>query len=78
VLHALTGVVEAAVVGVEDPTLGQAIKAVLVVNDPKLNAAQVLAHCRANLEPWMVPECVEFRDSLPKSPSGKVRKEQLI
>lgn len=78
VLHALTGVVEAAVVGVEDPALGQAIKAVLVVNDPKLDSAQVFAHCRAHLEPLMVPKYVEFRDSLPKSPSGKVRKEQLI
>ncbi|HXG46707.1 MAG TPA: AMP-binding protein, partial [Methylomirabilota bacterium] len=78
VLHALPGVVEAAVVGVPDPILGQSIKAVLVSRDPKLTANAVLAHCRAHLEDFMVPKLVEFRQTLPKSPSGKVRKEELL
>jgi len=78
VLHALAGVVEAAVVGVPDPLLGQSIKAVIVRSDPNLTANAVLAHCRAHLEDFMTPKTVEFREALPKSPSGKVRKEELV
>ncbi len=77
VLYTLPGVVEAAVVGVPDPVLGQAIKAFVVVCDASLTQADVLRHCRAHLEDLMVPRYVEFRTELPKTSSGKVRKIDL-
>lgn len=77
VLYALPGVVEAAVIGVSDELLGQAVKALLVVQDKRLDKARVLAHCRANLENLMVPEYIEFVDELAKTSSGKIKKSAL-
>jgi amino acid adenylation domain-containing protein len=77
VLCRLKGIVAAAVVGVPDPILGQAIKAVVLTDGP-LTAEQVLAHCQAHLEEFMVPRQVEFRDSLPVTETGKIKKSELV
>jgi acyl-CoA synthetase (AMP-forming)/AMP-acid ligase II len=78
VLYDLPGVVEAAVVGVPDEVLGEAVKAVIVAADPGPGKREVLAHCRARLEDFMVPKYVEFRDSLPRTGSGKIAKRELV
>ncbi|HRI13911.1 MAG TPA: AMP-binding protein [Verrucomicrobiota bacterium] len=78
VLYALEGVVQAAVIGVADPVLGHAIKAILVVQGRTLTTPEVLAHCKAHLEDYMMPKHVEFRDSLPMTSSGKIAKKDLV
>jgi long-chain acyl-CoA synthetase len=47
------------------------------VEGNSLTEKQVLAHCRANLEDFMIPRYVEFRDQLEKTSSGKIKKTGL-
>ncbi len=77
VIYELPGVAAVAVVGVPDPILGQAIKAFVVTKNPDLTEKQILAHCRARLEDFMVPRYVEFRDELPVNASGKIARREL-
>ena len=77
VLYALEGVKEAAVIGVQDPIQGEAIKAFVVGDGDKLSEARVLAHCRAHLEDLMVPKYVVVCSELPKTSSGKIKKTGL-
>jgi long-chain acyl-CoA synthetase len=77
VIAAHPGILEAAVIGIPDEQSGEAVKAVVVRKDPSLTAEQVIAHCRASLTGYKVPRQVEFRDSLPKSPVGKILRREL-
>jgi acyl-CoA synthetase (AMP-forming)/AMP-acid ligase II len=76
VLYELPQVREAAVVGVPDAVLGSAIKAI-VAAEPGLTERDVIRHCAARLEDFMVPTLVEFRPHLPKSENGKIARREL-
>jgi acyl-CoA synthetase (AMP-forming)/AMP-acid ligase II len=77
-LYALQGVREAAVIGVPDPMLGMAIKALIAPLEPgALTERDVLSHCARHLEDFMIPKLVEFVPELPKTDSGKIRRSQL-
>ncbi|BBD73174.1 acetyl-CoA synthetase [Sulfodiicoccus acidiphilus] len=74
-------VAEVAVVGSPDPQRWQLVKAFVVLK-PGYRASEELAreiasHCREVLMAYKVPRIVEFVDELPKTTSGKIRRNEL-
>lgn len=76
-LTAHPAVSEAAVVGTDlNDGCGVQIKAVVVASAP-VTAQALRRHCAAHLAAYKVPLVIEMRESLPKSPLGKVLKKYL-
>lgn len=69
-------VLESAVIGVDHPTLGQEIKAVVVVRPgSELTADALRAWCGEALASYKVPAYIDIRtEPLPRNPTGKVMK----
>lgn len=77
-LCGLEGVAEAAVIGLPDEILGQAIQVFIRCHDGKqLTEKDILKHCKTHLEDFMVPQFVTFLDSFPKTSTNKIDKLAL-
>jgi len=78
VLHKLDGVLEAAVIGVADEVMGEAVKAFVVLKQGhSWSERDVIKHCLAHLESFMAPKQVVFLDALPRTDTGKITKRGL-
>ncbi len=78
VLYSHPGIEEAAVVGIPDVEWGQRVAAVVVPRSGvTLNAEDVGDFCRQRLASFKKPEVIQFVDTLPKNPMGKVLKKDL-
>ena len=68
----------AAVVGVPDERLGEEVKAFIVKKPGAvLTEEELMAWCREQFASYKYPRMVEFRDSLPIGPTGKILKRAL-
>jgi long-chain acyl-CoA synthetase len=80
VLYQHPQVKAAGVVGVPDPTVGQIIKAHVVLQSEargKVSEEELVEYCKQHLAHYKVPKIIEFRGELPKTDVGKVSRREL-
>lgn len=78
VLYAHPAVLQAAVIGIPHDQWGETVKAILVLREgAQATEKEIIEYCRQNLAEYKKPRVVEFRDSLPMNPSGKILKREL-
>ena len=73
----LDGVLEAAVIGIEDEATGERVKLFVVLNDHKVTVGNIKTHCTKYLTRYKQPKQIEIVTELPKNNVGKVLRRLL-
>lgn len=77
-LFAHAAVYEACVVGVPDPDLGEAIKAVIVLKDgARMDAEDLMRHCTEQLGKFKTPHSIDVVADLPRNNAGKIQRRDV-
>ncbi len=72
------GVHEVAVIGIPDEILDERIRACVVLRpSATCSEKELKAHCKKHLPQYKIPHDVVFLDDLPKTTSGKIKKNEL-
>jgi long-chain acyl-CoA synthetase len=78
VLEAHPKVREAVVVGVKGKVEGEEIVKAAVVPEGDCEQRELITLCQERLANFKVPQIIEFREEIPKSPLGKILRKYLI
>lgn len=79
VIYLHGAVQECAVVGMPDQTFGEIVKAFVVLrHGTTAEPSDIIEHCRRKMAEYKVPSSVAFIDELPKGPTGKILRRQLV
>jgi acyl-CoA synthetase (AMP-forming)/AMP-acid ligase II len=79
VLYMHPAISEAAVIGIPDPVWVERVHAVVALKaDAIATEDEIIAFCREDVASYKAPKSVEFKESLPKNPQGKILKKELV
>ena len=67
---------EVAVVGAPGPHGDEVVRCVIVPGEP-CTAEEIVVHCGGRIADYKIPSRIEFRDSLPRTDTGKLLRHQL-
>ncbi|MHB1419209.1 MAG: long-chain-fatty-acid--CoA ligase [Bacillota bacterium] len=78
ILYTHPKVLEVAVIGVPHETMGEEVQAVIVLKEGmEVSQEEIIEFCRGRMAGYKRPRLVDFVDTLPRNPSGKVLKRTL-
>jgi acyl-CoA synthetase (AMP-forming)/AMP-acid ligase II len=78
VLYTHPGVSEVAVIGIPDPVWVERVHAVVVLKEnAKAAEDELILFCKDHLASYKAPKSVDFVESLPKNPQGKILKKEI-
>ncbi|MDZ4721589.1 MAG: long-chain fatty acid--CoA ligase [Roseiflexaceae bacterium] len=78
VLYGHPAIAEVAIIGIPDVALGEEIKAVVALKSgQQANETELIDYCKERLAAYKYPRSIEFRDTLPKTATGKILKREL-
>ena len=78
ILYQHPAVQETAVIGIPDPYWVEKVHAVITLkNGERATAQEIIDFCKERLGHFKAPKSVEFVESLPKSPAGRILKREL-
>ena len=69
-------VTEVAVLGAPSSFGDEVVRCVIVSSEP-CTEDEIIEHCRTRIADFKIPSLIEFRDDLPKSPTGKILRSEL-
>ena len=79
VIVAHPAVSEAVALAIPDEAIGNTIHAVVTVSDSNsLTSTELKRHCAEKLPSYMVPEEIEFCETLPRTGNGKIDRQRLL
>src|SRR6266446_2228833 len=79
VLYQHPAIAAAAAIGVPDPLYGEEVAAFIVLKPgTEVTEEEIIAFCRARLADYKCPKTVRFVEEIPKGPTGKLLKRELV
>jgi long-chain acyl-CoA synthetase len=70
-------VADCAVIGVPSEKWGETVKAIVTPKSDALSEAALIEHCRGLLARYKCPTSVDWMETIPRNPSGKILKREL-